>query len=108
MANLPGPKFDIFVTHRAQSETHAICTRIAMGSPANAELVLHRIERMIEALEYLPRRFPIAPESRRYKRELRHVVVSSFRVIYEVREETIRVMAVRHAARRYAKDLMFD
>ena len=108
MANLPGPKFAVSVSPRALDEIEETRLYIAIDSPANADLVLARIERVIDGLECLPRRYPVAPEAERYRRELRHVVVSSFRVMYEVRELEVRVHFVRHGSRQPPEDLVWE
>ncbi len=67
------------------------------------------LEDAISTLENHPLRCPIAPESLNLKRELRHLLYGKiphvYRVIYQVDEikKTVRVLHIRHAARRKGK-----
>ncbi|MGC2211483.1 MAG: type II toxin-antitoxin system RelE/ParE family toxin [Candidatus Korobacteraceae bacterium] len=63
----------------------------------------------ILALETHPMRSPVAPESSKRKRELRHLLYGKkpdvYRVIYQVDEkrQSVRVLHIRQAARRKSK-----
>jgi toxin ParE1/3/4 len=64
------------------------------------------LEQAVYELETHPNRCPVAPEARRVKRRLRHLLYGSkphvYRVIYEVdeRRQEVRVLTIRHGARR--------
>jgi len=64
------------------------------------------LEQAVYKLESHPYRCPLAPEARRRKRKLRHLLYGKkphvYRIIYEVDEprQTIWVLAIRHGARR--------
>jgi toxin ParE1/3/4 len=63
----------------------------------------------ISTLTAHPHRCPIAPETRRTKRQLRHLLYGKrphvYRIIYEIQEQTqtVKVATIRHAARRKAQ-----
>jgi len=67
------------------------------------------LEDAISARETHPLRCPVAVESSKLKRELRHLLYGKkphvYRVIYQVdeRRQTVRVLHIRHAARRKSK-----
>jgi len=67
------------------------------------------LEQAVYTLASYPHRCPIAPEARRAKRKLRHLLYcqkpSVYRVIYEVdeRRRVVQVLAVRHGARQKLK-----
>ena len=64
------------------------------------------LEQAVDALVLFPNRYPLAPEARRAKRKLRHLLYGKkfhvYRVIYEVEErrQTVWVLTIRHGARR--------
>ncbi len=64
------------------------------------------LEQAVHALALHPHRRPVAPEARRAKRKLRHLLYVKkphvYRVIYEVEEErqAVLVLHIRHGARR--------
>jgi plasmid stabilization system protein ParE len=67
------------------------------------------LEQAVDALAWNPNRCPIAPESRKSKRKLRHLLYSEkphvYRIIYEVDEgrQAVSVLHIRHGARRKLK-----
>lgn len=67
------------------------------------------LEEAVNALSTQPRRCPAAPEARKLKRGLRHLLCGNqpdiYRVIYEIDEsrETVWVLTIRHGARRKTK-----
>jgi toxin ParE1/3/4 len=64
------------------------------------------LEEAVYALETHPNRCPVAPEARKLKRKLRHLLYGKkphiYRVIYEVEEQrrTVWLLTIRHGARR--------
>jgi toxin ParE1/3/4 len=67
------------------------------------------LEDAVSALETHPLRGPVAPETAMPKRELRQLLYGKkphvYRVIYRIDEkrQTVRVLHIRHAARRKSK-----
>jgi toxin ParE1/3/4 len=74
-------------------------------SPAAARWY-NGLEEAVYALGTRPYRCPVAPETRKSKRKLRHLLYGKkphvYRVIYEVEEQrqTVWVLTIRHGARR--------
>lgn len=72
------------------------------------------MEDAVDALKWNPHRCPFAPEARKLKRKLRHLLYGKkphiYRVVYELDEggQAVRVLTIRHGARRKLKpsDLM--
>jgi toxin ParE1/3/4 len=69
----------------------------------------NELEEAVYALAEYPFRCPVAPEARRARRKLRHLLYGEkshvYRVIYEVdeRRKVVRVLHIRHGARRKIK-----
>ena len=69
----------------------------------------NELELAVYALASYPYRCPVAPEARRMKRKLRHLLYGKkphvYRVIYEVDEgrQAVWVLTIRHGARRKLK-----
>jgi toxin ParE1/3/4 len=67
------------------------------------------LEEAVYALADYPNRCPVAPESRKVKRKLRHLLYGEkphiYRVIYEVdaRRQMVWVLHIRHGARQRLK-----
>ena len=66
----------------------------------------NRLEQAVTALARYPKRCPMAPENRKMKRNLRHLLFGRkphvYRAIYEIDEQqqAVWVLTIRHAARR--------
>jgi toxin ParE1/3/4 len=77
----------------------------AVESPAAARWY-NALEETVYALETRPNRCPVAPEARKLKLKLRHLLYGKkphvYRIIYEVGEQrqTVWVLTIRHGARR--------
>ena len=54
----------------------------------------------IETLRRFPRGFPVAAESRAFDREIRQLVYGSYRVLFEIDGSVVRILHIRHGARR--------
>ncbi len=93
------------LTLRAERDLDYLYQRIsAADDSAAATRWLKGLEEAIYTLERLPRRCPVAPESRKAKRRLRQLLYGAkrdvYRVIYEIDESSkvVRVLTIRHAA----------
>jgi toxin ParE1/3/4 len=91
-------------TLRAERDLDYICRRISADNSAAAARWIKGLEEAIHTLERLPRRCPIAPEARKAKRRLRHLLYGAkrdvYRVIYEIDEarKLVRIVTIRHTA----------
>lgn len=72
---------------------------IAQDSPHYAELTVQRVVAAVERLAQFPQLGRVVPEVRRPG--VREVIVGSFRVVYRVRADTLEVVTVFRAARRF-------
>jgi len=92
------------LTLRAERDLGYLYERISADDSAVAGRWLNGLEAAIHTLERLPRRCPIACESKRAKRRLRHLLYGAkrdvYRVIFEIDEsrKMVRVLTIRHAA----------
>ena len=66
-----------------------------MGAPA---------ARRISTLKANPQRCPVDPDSEAYGEEVRVLLHGTYRVLFVIRGETVRVLTVRHSAQRSLAD----
>ena len=84
-------------TERASKDALGVFDYIAAQSPAYAESVYERILARPSQLESFPESGSIVPE---YDRpDIRELFVYSFRLIYRVESEEVRVLTVIHGSR---------
>lgn len=92
--------YKVIIQPNAAQEIDQIVTYIAADSPNNARRWLDRLLDAIGKLARYPRRCPMAPESIYFQEEIRHFVYGRYRVIIAIDGQTVRVLHVRHSARR--------
>ena len=92
------------LTLRAERDLDDLYQRISADDSAAAARWFNGLEKAIYTLERMPRRCPIAHESKKAKRRLRHLLYGAkrdvYRVIFEINEshKAVRVLTIRHAA----------
>src|SRR3989442_14924407 len=90
---------------RAERDLDDLYEKINAAESIAAAHLYNGLERAVYALERFPRRCPVAPESRRSRRPLRHLLYGTkpdvYRVIYEIDElkRVVHVLTIRHGAR---------
>jgi toxin ParE1/3/4 len=92
------------LTLLAELDLDYLYKRISADDSKAAARWFNQFDEAIYSLENLPRRCPVAPESKISKRQLRHLLYGTrrdvYRVIYEIDEshKLVRVVTIRHAA----------
>ncbi len=92
--------YEVIVQPRAEREIRQAYDYLAITAPAAAERWLNGISKAILSLEEMPQRCALAPESAYFKRQLRHLIHDHHRIIFVVTGRHVRVLTVRHLARR--------
>ncbi len=93
-------RYRVVTTPRAKQDALEIAGWIAKDSPLNASRWLDRLMGAVEALAELPHRCPLAPENPYHASEIRHLLFGEYRVLFTIAEQEVRVLHVRHTARR--------
>jgi toxin ParE1/3/4 len=92
------------LTRRAERDLTYLFERISASNSAGAASWFNGLEKAIYTLERFPRRCPMAPEAKRTRRVLRHLLYGSkrnvYRVIFEIDDprKIVRVITIRHGA----------
>ncbi|MGH9803314.1 MAG: type II toxin-antitoxin system RelE/ParE family toxin [Blastocatellia bacterium] len=90
--------YQIDFTKKAKVEAEDAYCWIAQYSREKAVLWYFDLEQALESLSRFPARCPIAPESRTFKREIRHLILGKYRTIFEIRDETVHILRIRHSS----------
>lgn len=91
--------FFVEVTARATDDLADAARWYAQYSEEKALLWLIGCRESIESLAESPGRCPVAPESRDGEREVRHLMYDQHRILFEVEDETVTVLHIRHQRR---------
>jgi plasmid stabilization system protein ParE len=100
--------YRVEITARAARDLGSIYEWINADEELAAAKWFNGLETAVYALGELPRRCPMAPESKKTKRSLRHLLYGNkphvYRVIYEIDEKVkvVWVIAIRHGNERAA------
>jgi plasmid stabilization system protein ParE len=101
-------KFRVIMTHSAMAEMDLAYAWIAGFSTSAAERWKHRLLKAVDSLENLPARCGLAPEAGSFGREIRQLLFGKrsgiYRILFEIREDTVVVLGIRHGARRFLGD----
>lgn len=84
-------------TNQAIEDAQSIREFIARNSPRYASLVAERLVDAVERLETLPRSGRVVPEFGDDR--LREVIWGSYRIVYQLLDDTVEVLTVYHGAR---------
>jgi toxin ParE1/3/4 len=101
--------YHVEFAERAARDLEALYVEKNAAESQAASRWYNGLEQAVYALANYPNRCPVAPEARRLRRELRHLLYGKkphiYRVVFEVdqRQNTVRVLHIRHGARRKAK-----
>ena len=96
-------EYRVEFTRRALRDLDHLYLSINAGESIPAARWYDRLEKSIQSLDHLPHRCPIAPESAKANRRLRHLFYGRrprvYRVIFEIREPLeVLILTVRHWA----------
>jgi plasmid stabilization system protein ParE len=99
-------KFDIVLAPTAYDDLDEILHWLSEQAPEKVPEWFAAIKTRIQTLSHLPERCPHAPENGLWgNEELRQLLFqdypSKYRIIFTVSESSVRILNIRHGARRY-------
>jgi plasmid stabilization system protein ParE len=94
-------KYSVIIQPSAAAEIDAAFVYLAANaSPEVASRWFNTLEARLDTLSRMPRRCPIAPEDPYFEEEIRHLIMSPYRILFTVRPGRVDVLHVRHMAQR--------
>ena len=97
--------FRVVIQRLAQNDLSTSYWRAANRAPVSAARWLDRFEKAIHSLKQTPQRCPLAREDSKVDVELRELLFGKrpfvFRVLFVIDGDTVRVLRIRRAQRRY-------
>jgi plasmid stabilization system protein ParE len=90
--------FNLIIHPPAVADIEAARAYLAGWSEQAADRWYEAVKTQIAGLVQMPRRFPVAPESRHVGREVRQLLVGKYRVLFTVSDQDVHVLHVRHAS----------
>jgi len=93
-------RYRVEFSTKVEAEILASAAYIAGDSPENAAAWLDGIYEAIASLSRLPKRCGLIREHEEFSVELRELIYKSHRIIFTVDADKVRILHVRHSARR--------
>lgn len=94
--------YSVHITEKALADTDQITEWIKARSPESASAWFDRLMDAILSLDTFPTRCPLISESAVLRREVRQQLIGQrpniYRILFEISEETVYVLRVRHGA----------
>lgn len=94
-------QYAVELSARAEADVREIYSYIVAHGPANPDDWKAGLEAKLSSLETMPEACGFAPENEHTSFTVRQLIYRPFRVLFEVRNETVYVLTVRHGARRF-------
>ncbi len=99
-ASNPAMRLKVRLSDETLRQIEAIGDYIAHDSPQSALRWIQRIRARIDALGNLPERHVVLYTAAQAGREVRQTFYGVYRILYEIQDDTVFVLTVRHGARR--------
>lgn len=91
--------FTVKLTQTAENDIKAIFAHIHKDRPSAATRLVKALQQKIMSLSQFPFRSPIISESIYLKRDYRHLIYQSYRLIYRIEATQVIVLRILHTAR---------
>lgn len=92
--------YRVLIQPPAADDLDAAVRWIARDAPGRAVAWFDGIFGAINSLSEFPRRCPLAPEDDVFAEEIRQLLYGDFRILFTIDRDIVRVLHVRHGARR--------
>lgn len=92
--------YEIDFTEQAQTEADEAFEWIAQYSPEKATLWYFDLMERLDSLKTFPKRCGLALESYEFKEEVRQLLFGKYRILFQIEDETVYILHVRHSARK--------
>ena len=101
-------KYSVFWTATALEDLELIITFMAQETPSRAENWLKKIQAKAQSLSKNPKRGRLPPELIHIPQlPFKEIVISPWRLIYQIKEQSIQILAFLDS-RRNLEDILFD
>ena len=93
-------KYTVIAQTAAAADAEEIRSDLSTYDPDYAARWVDELDEIFVRLAEFPNRFALAPESERSDFPVRNVLVGKYRILYAVHGNVVRIIRIRHAARR--------
>ncbi|NOT58625.1 MAG: type II toxin-antitoxin system RelE/ParE family toxin [Acidobacteria bacterium] len=92
----------VIISPKAENDFTEIVLELVELSPAKTEKFYFGCRKAMDSLATFPARCPLVPESKKLKRQVRHLLYEQYRIVFKIEDETdtVKIIRVRHQKRR--------
>lgn len=92
--------YQVEITEKAQAEARSAANWMAQFSEEKATTWFFELSAAIQSLENMPFRCSVAPETKTFGFEIRQLIFGKYRILFNVQDETVYILNVRHSAQK--------
>jgi len=92
--------YSVIIQPPAKKDIQGICLWLAKRSKEKVTAWHFEFARAIDSLENFPFRCSLAPEDVEFDYEIRQLVFQQYRILFTVKDESVRVLHVMHMSRK--------
>ncbi len=90
--------YEVIIDSEAEADLKNAAGWMGQYSPEKATIWYFEMLSVIDSLQNMPFRCPLAPESTTLDTPIRHLIVGKYRILFVVLDEKVFVLRVRHSA----------
>jgi plasmid stabilization system protein ParE len=91
-------RYEIEVQPSAERDINEIYVYLLGFGGRKADAWLDSIQNAFKSLEQMPERCALAPENPLFRREVRQLLCQSYRIVFTIVGDDVRILHVRHKA----------
>ena len=92
--------YSVIISPKADNDFTEVVLELVELSPEKAEKFYFGCRKAMNSLAAFPARCPLVPESKKLKRQVRQLLFEKYRIIFEITDETVKIIRLRHQKRR--------
>src|SRR5689334_398412 len=96
--------YTVIIQPPARKDIQEASRWLSKHSREKASVWYFELMQAIESLENFPLRCSLAPEDAEFKYEIRQLIFQQYRILFTIKEESVRILHVIHMSRKPLKN----
>ena len=92
--------YSVIISPKAENDFTEVVLELVELSPEKAERFYFGCRKAMDSLATFPARCPLVPESKKIKRQVRQLLFEQYRIVFEIKGNTVKITNIRHQKRR--------
>ena len=91
--------YSVIISPKAENDFTEVVLELVERSPEKAEKFYFGCRKAMDSLAAFPARCPLVPESKKIKRQVRQLLFEQYRIVFEIKDDTVKITNIRHQKR---------